>query len=217
MFNDYNRIIASSLSGVCEIITIQPIDYLKTVKQTNIKFNYKHMYNGLSIRLAGVIPMRIIFWSSLDYFNSLGFSSIKSGIYSSILQTCIDYPIEIQKTNRMLNIKRTILNTIKKSNNLMSFNIHLIRNIIFTISVNYMIQNNNDYYSAGIGGFIGCILSQPFDSLKTWYQTGNLNYPKHWNIKDYMKGGLYRSGMSIITMNISWFIYKKINEILNKK
>ena len=217
MFNDKNRIISSSISGVCEIISIHPIDYLKTIKQTNKQFNFKNIYNGLSIRLLGVVPMRVIFWTSLDYFNSLKYSSIKSALYSSFLQTIVDYPIEIQKTNRMLNIKSSVIQSIKKINNINAFNIHLVRNSIFTICVNYMITNNDSYLNAGIGGFIGCILSQPFDSLKTWYQTGNLNYPKNWTIKDYMRGGLYRAGMSIITMNISWFMYKNIYKLLNKK
>ena len=88
---------------------------------------------------------------------------------------------------------------------------HLLRNVFFAICVNKIIQiDPNSTYHAAIGGFIGSILTQPFDNLKTWYQSGNLNFPKKWNFKNYMIGWNYRASVSLLSMNIGWVTFNKV-------
>jgi hypothetical protein len=217
---------AAIITGVTEVIVTHPIDYIKTISQSNNmstnKINYydalKTPYKGVISRLVGVVPMRFIFWNSLEFFKNKKFSSLQSGILTSIVQTTIDYPIEQIKTKQILN-NTTILNSFfspkcKCNINIISaFNFHLIRNMGFAVCFNKIIQLDNDslYYGA-VGGFVGSVLTQPFDSLKTWYQVGNMKYPKHWSAKHYMIGWHYRCMISLLSMNIGWIIFHRIKD-----
>ena len=93
----YNKLEASLFSGIVEVIATHPLDYAKTVLQNNpnskLKDYIKTPYKGVTSRLIGVVPMRILFWNSLDYFKSLGYNPVLSGLYTSIIQTCVDYRI----------------------------------------------------------------------------------------------------------------------------
>ena len=106
MSDNMNNIMAASLSSIAEVITTHPLDYAKTLQQNN-SFNFntfiKRPYTGLSSRIVGIIPLRIIYWNSIDYFSSLNYSSLNTGILTSVLQTTVDYPIEQIKINKMLN------------------------------------------------------------------------------------------------------------------
>ena len=67
------------------------------------------------------------------------------------------------------------------------------------------------YYGA-IGGFTASLLTHPFDSLKTWYMSGNKSFPIKWTFENYMRGWYYRSGVSLISMNIGWIIYYRLSK-----
>ena len=222
---DENRIKASIISGIMEVGVTHPLDYIKTILQTRIgKKNedsfktiklLKTPYKGITSKLIGTIPMRIIFWCSLDNFNSNGYNPIVSGCLTSIIQTSIDYPIEQIKTQRMVHNKK-ILESFKNLNFLGAITTHLFRNIGFAIIVNSTISMNRDSnYHAAIGGFVGSILTQPFDNLKTWYQSGNKKFPKHWKLKNYMVGWNYRASVSLLSMNVGWITYHKVKCLLN--
>ena len=91
-----------------------------------------------------------------------------------------------QKKSEIFNILK-ILESFKNLNFSGVITTHLFRNIGFAIIVNSTISMNRDSnYHAAIGGFVGSILTQPFDNLKTWYQSGNKKFPKHWKLKNYM-------------------------------
>ena len=205
---------ASIISAITEVIFTHPIDNAKTVFQNNPNANYKDIlknpYNGLSSRLYGIIPMRIIFWNSLDFFQKKGFNSVSSGVLTSIIQTSVDYPIEQIKTQKIINNKPFYL-SFKNISILKSGFTHLGRNAIFATTFNGVIQRDRKslYYGA-IGGFFGSLISHPFDSLKTWYQSGNHNYPNHWTFQDYMRGWNYRCSLSLISMNIGWIVYSRL-------
>lgn len=222
---DDNRMKASLISGIMEVGVTHPLDYIKTILQskTGSKNNdsfktislLKTPYKGITSKLAGTIPMRIIFWCSLDKFNSVGINPILSGFITSLIQTTIDYPIEQIKTQRMVNNRR-VLDSFKNINLKGAIIPHLFRNIGFAITVNYIINKNPDSnYHGAIGGFIGSILTQPLDNLKTWYQSGNILFPKHWKLKNYMVGWNYRASVSLLSMNVGWVTYHKVKCLLN--
>lgn len=207
---NYTQLISSSISGLVEILIIHPIDYYKTKRQVNIK--NINIYSGIYPRLIGVIPMRMIFWSSISYFNEKKVNPLLSGFYTSVLQTAIDYPVEQIKIQQMNNIKP--INAFRNINLKGAISSHLLRNSIFAMSTSYVINKyRDDHIIISLMVLAGTIVSQPLDSLKTWYQVGNINYPK-WRIKEYFKGSLYRCTMALLGVNIGWFVYKKCLSIL---
>ena len=170
----------------------------------------------MSSRLVGIVPMRILFWGSLDYFESKGFNPITAAIATSMIQTSIDYPIEQIKIQKMVNNKN-IISSFKNIKFTPSITFHLCRNIGFAVFVNILIKKNKDsIYLGAIGGVLGSIISHPFDSLKTWYQSGNKNFPKHWKLKNYMQGWQYRCTISLLSMNIGWIVYYRLKKLLEK-
>ncbi len=222
--NDTTRIKASIISGIMEVGVTHPLDYIKTVLQSRTGANknssirtiklLKTPYKGITSKLIGTIPMRILFWCSLDNFNNKGYSPITSAFFTSIIQTIIDYPIEQIKTQKMVHNKR-INESFKNINFYGAIIPHLFRNICFAITVNCIIQTNPDSsYHGAIGGFIGSILSQPLDNLKTHYQSGNISFPKDWKLKNYMVGWNYRASVSLLSMNIGWVTYHKVKCLL---
>lgn len=211
------KIKASIISSIAEISVIHPIDYIKTLKQkdknTNIIKALKTPYIGIYPRLIGTVPMRFLFWNSLNNFNQKGYKAVVSGFYTSILQTFIDYPIELSKTQK-INNNIDFKKSFKNINHIGSYSTHLSRNALFAVILNYSIQKDpNSYYIAGLSAGIASLISQPFDSLKTWYQSGNYKYPKNWNFYNYMRGYEYRCSISIIGMNIGWIIFYKLSNI----
>jgi len=215
---------ASILAGCTEVIVTHPFDYIKTISQSNnisnSKINYydalRTPYKGIISRLFGIVPMRFIFWNSLEYFKNKNFNSLQSAILTSIIQTTIDYPVEQIKTQQILkkNLKKgDLLKSFNYKSSIPAFNFHLIRNMGFAICFNKIIHLDTEslYYGA-IGGFVGSILTQPMDSLKTWYQIGNTKFPKHWLSKHYMIGWHYRCIISLLSMNIGWIIFHRIKD-----
>lgn len=221
----YSKIKSSIIAGLMEVLVTHPIDYIKTLSQNGnstkniLSKIIKNPYLGVQSRLIGVIPMRIIFWNTLNYFQKNNYSPISTGVLTASIQTIIDYPIEQLKIQCMINkknvnqpIKQTLKNAINNSN-IYGFITHLSRNILFASTFTTLINNDpNSYYLAAIAGFSGAIISHPLDSLKTWYQIGNTKYPKLWTTKDYFKGWHHRSIISLISMNIGWFIFNKFND-----
>jgi hypothetical protein len=207
---------ASVISAIIEVSTTHPIDYLKTIVQNNKNVNYKEVlktpYKGLTSRFVGIVPMRMLFWNSLDYFQNKGFNAYSSAIITSVIQTSIDYPIEQAKTQRIIHNKK-FMDSFKGVKLRESILVHLMRNMFFAISVNSIInRDKNSFYYGALGGFCGSLITHPLDTLKTWYQSGNKNFPNHWKIKDYMAGWGYRCSVSLIGMNIGWIIYHRLKE-----
>lgn len=73
---DKQKYIAGGLSGIIEVIITHPLDYIKTKEHeyvqkgiTNkdfynniIKKNPINLYQGITPRLIGILPMRCVFW-----------------------------------------------------------------------------------------------------------------------------------------------------------
>ena len=211
---------ASIVSAITEVATTHPIDYLKTIIQNNqntlklsdLRELLKTPYKGVSSRFIGIVPMRIIFWNSLDYFKKKGFNVYNAAIITSLIQTSVDYPIEQAKTQKIIN-NNNFLNSFQGIKISHALSTHLIRNMGFAVCVNAIIQKNPDsFYYGAFGGFLGSLITQPFDSLKTWYQSGYQKYPNHWNFNNYMKGWQYRCSVSLIGMNVGWIIYHRLKD-----
>ena len=203
------KIKASLISSFVEVSVTHPIDYLKTLKQNN-NYSFKKFlnnpYKGVSSRFIGVAPMRLIYWNSISFFKERNFSSLQTGVYASSLQTIVDYPIEQIKIRKMVNSNSIF----KNSNHFIGFSTLLARNIGFCVTfvscVNFI---DNDYYSGAVGGLLGAFITQPFDSLKTYYQSGNKKFPK-WNLYKYMIGWQHRCLISMLSMNIGWYIFNNM-------
>lgn len=224
--NNINQQIKASIySGIIEVVITHPLDYTKTIIQNKQQFNLKQYiknpFVGLSSRIIGIVPMRILFWNSLSYFQSKNYHPVSTGLLTAIIQTSIDYPIEQIKIQKILN-NNNLSSAFKQKGLFQGYIATLSRNSGFAIILQSIInsipknnqsnQSNNytiskQYYYGAIGGFTGALLTHPFDSLKTWYQKGNSSFPYHWTIKDYYKGWYFRCGISLISMNIGYIIF----------
>ena len=214
-----NSIYSSFISGSIELSVVYPLEYLKTIVQNNKHLSYKDYkrymrtpYRGVGVKMIGFVPMRVGFWNGMDYFNRNGYGVIKSGVYTAGLQTLIDYPIEQIKTQRVLN-DVNMRNAFYDVKFMPSFGVHLMRNMIFMGVLNSVIESDRDsMYVGGVGGLVGSLITQPLDTLKTWYQSGKKSYPVGWGFKDYMRGWQYRGVISLLSMNIGWLVFSRLNK-----
>ncbi len=195
-----------------EVATTHPLDVIKTRVQMSKKIIPNQLYKGIGSRLLGSYPMRLIYWNSTNYCKENKINPILGGAVVGFLQTTMDYPIEVIKTNKVINNLSwsASFNKVKNSH---AFLIHFKRNLLFASSVITsvsMFKDNN--YASGIGGLIGSVISHPLDSLKTWYQSGKQSFPHHWGFADYFRGVLYRGGISFVGMNIGWLSYKYFDQ-----
>jgi solute carrier family 25 2-oxodicarboxylate transporter 21 len=206
--------IAGSLSGIMEVIITHPLDRIKTEmqimslnsgnsiipnnKKSSILFginniykknNISGFYSGIFPRLLGIIPMRLIYWSSMTtsthYINDDNTKkninnylsnnmtnyiiNIFPGITTGIAQSVIDNPVEVIKIKMMSS--RSFETNIKNVHHLyQGFGYLLSRNIFFAIPCAYSIKTYGDTYpflAGAFGGMIGSIISHPFDVIKT--------------------------------------------------
>lgn len=192
-------ILASCLSGIVEVITTHPIDYIKTEKQKDKRFTFKNkkpfdFYTGITPRLFGVVPMRCLFWCSQSSINNylktnniqhkLNFLYVGTGC--AFIQTLIDSPIENMKMKLLAGEKIQVKNIL----NCKGFAPNLYRNIVFASTFSYFsysekIKNTKETFLYSlIGGLTGSIISQPLDYVKTIKQKTCKSYYKNTLISD---------------------------------
>lgn len=187
--------INSIISSFIELIITHPIDYYKNLHQNNITKPFhiikKNPFLGIKPKLYGMIPMRIVFWNTLYILENKKTNPFIIPIITATTQTIIDYPLEQIKFNTIFNSKPT--------NIYKAISTHYIRNIIFSYNFFFFTHINiNPWIGGALGGIFGSITSQPFDSLKTYYQSGNFQTPK-WNTTQYFKGTLPRTFICLIS------------------
>jgi len=213
------RIKSSVVSGLIEVCCTHPLDFAKTIlqnekgqrKQAFQEF-LKQPYKGVSSRIIGIVPMRILFWNSITYFKEKGYHPVMAGIYTAFIQTSVDFPIEQIKTQKMLKNNHNIMSAFRQPGLPYGFGANLSRNMGFAVVLNCIIDGHDgSYYHGALGGFLGAVLTQPLDSLKTWYQAGNSTYP-NWQVQNYFRGWHLRAGISLISMNIGWFVFSKMKQ-----
>ena len=100
------------------------------------------------LRVLGIVPLRIVYWNSINYFSKRLSSNTYRFIYC-FFTNLIDYPIEQIKINKMLN---------KNFFNPMGYISLLSRNIIFAIGFAISINSiENKNYNGAVGGFVGSL------------------------------------------------------------
>ena len=218
------RIKSSAISGILEVLATHPLDFAKTILQSSDKTArtkaysqfLQQPYKGVSSRIVGIVPMRVLFWNSITYFKQQGYSPILAGLYTACIQTSVDFPIEQIKTQKMLKNNHNLLAAFRQPGMIPGFGANLGRNVGFAIVLNCCIDGHDgSYYHGALGGFLGAVLTQPLDSLKTFYQTGNTTFPREWTASNYFRGWHLRAGISLISMNIGWFVFSKMQQYLS--
>jgi solute carrier family 25 2-oxodicarboxylate transporter 21 len=258
--------IASGISGIFEVLISHPLDRIKTelqimtlnnVNKNQISSNpniisgittiYKNnklkgFYSGILPRLTGIIPMRLIYWSTMTYttdyininhtkinnlFNNYLTNDISNftinlipGLITGLTQSIIDNPIEVAKIKLM-----TGTYNFKLSNIYQGFSYLVARNIIFAIPVAYSIKKygkDNPFFAGAIGGIMGSFLSHPLDVIKTERQRHKTDKTKKitllnmilTNPKSLMSGLIMRTTLSFVNMGIGFMVFNYIyNEL----
>jgi hypothetical protein len=209
------KINASVISGIAEVMTTYPIDYLKTIKQANKPMDifWSNPYRGAMPRVMGLIPMRMVFWNSLYFCHNKNYSNLKTSVIASFAQTIIDYPTEQIKIQKMIH-KRHINECLKINTLAPGFITTLGRNFGFLYIMNYFIVNgdDNNMLNSAVGGLVGSFVTHPLDTLKTHFQhNDSFKLPK-FTFRQYFNGGLYRCSISIISMGIGWNVFNMIKD-----
>ena len=208
-------LIPSICSSFVEVVVTQPIDVIKTLKQTDnkITFNIKTLYSGFIPRASGNIPSRSIFLFSQDFLKSeldqtKRINKIIIPGLSGFAQTLVDTPIE--------NLKMKQIFKLDKINYYKGFISHLSRNIIFLVPVFNFKEYGKEHqaFYGAIGGIIGSYISHPLDTIKTLTQTDKKDKIKNLHIKDYFRGAHLRASMAFINMSISLYIFEYLKETL---
>lgn len=203
--------LSAGISGIIETSLTHPIDSIKTkIQEISLDKNFKHkcssleaikiiysqnklsgFYSGITPKIIGIIPMRMIYWSTMAKMNKITknqsgfFKYIVPGFVAGFVQTFVDTPIETIKIKLMTsNNDKNIYSQLFKFENIKKiysgFCPNVIRNCIFAIvvasSVKVYGQNDdkhnkyNKFFVGAMGGFVGSFLSQPFDVIKTELQ-----------------------------------------------
>ena len=116
----------------------------------------------------------------------------------------------------MLKNNHSIVSAFRQPGIFYGYSANLTRNMGFAIVLNCCIDGHDgSYYHGALGGFLGAVLTQPLDSLKTWFQAGNGSYPSNWQVQNYLRGWHLRAGISLISMNIGWFVFSKMKQYLD--
>lgn len=218
------KIIAGSFSGLCEVLITHPLDYIKTLLQYNnnkISCKTYNFYRGITPRIFGVVPMRTIFWTTLEGSKYYLPDNIKdtdrlilSGLFAGIAQSAIDVPIENMKIQRMIrNNKFCDINLYNGSS------VTITRNVGFAIILNLFLHLGNDhsnksidFFRAGVGAVVASIITQPLDYFKTQIQSNKTIYDIR--LKALFSGYLTRASMGFINMSIGYSVFSTINDLI---
>jgi len=204
---------ASIISGIAEVYTTYPIDFIKTIRQSNKSMSlfFNNPYRGVTARLVGVVPMRILFWNTIHYSHNHNYSNFKTAILTSSIQTLVDYPVE-QITIRKMIYNNSLNNCFKIKTLIPGFSSTLCRNFGFAYIVNAWISGKDEdkdsnFMNGAIGGLLGAVLTHPLDTLKTYYHTNNTYKLPNYTIKQWFTGVTHRSTKCLIAMSIGWSVF----------
>lgn len=258
--------VSAGLSGIIEALTTHSLDRLKTEMQKSALIGnptriietskniykaggFSNFYSGIIPRLCGIVPMRFVYWTSMQKMNEfvenklthipIIFKYTVPGLVIGSVQTILNNPIEVMKIKLMtkevndnLNIKIFTFHGIKKV--YAGFIPTIVRNCIFAICVSSIAQiykDENKFCTGAAGGFIGSLLSQLFDMVKTELQryrtndsdikTKNMfkvlhNVYKENPSKLWAKSTM-RCSLGIINMGVGFYAFGVISEFLNNK
>lgn len=207
-----SQCLQTGLAGAAEVVTTYPTDYLKTLKQSGDSFSLfkSNPYRGFSVRLAAVLPVRLVFWGSYKVSKTYQWSPTQSALFMSLCETAVDFPAEQVKIQRMLNPRSLSLKQCFVAHSIYpSLGTMFGRNLSFLLvyhHVNQVCQKYTDW-SACIAGLMGSIVSHPFDTIKTYYQSQPNNVKialskSHLSPRFLFAGCAYRCVANFIGMGI---------------
>jgi hypothetical protein len=193
----------SLIAGVVELIVTHPLDYYKNLIQNNYSNPVKRIIInplvGIKPKIIGLIPMRMSFWLGLDYCNSKKYNLVKTSFLMGTSQIIIDYPLEQLKINQIFNST--------PKNYLGAVLPHYGRNLLFVSCFLYSKSKiDNPFVGGAVGGLVGSIISHPLDSLKTYFQSGQIKYPQ-WKLKNYFRGLIPRASICLVSMSIGYGVF----------
>lgn len=227
-----NSFFAGAISGIVEVICTHPIDYMKTMKQQNHSLRYivsntpfPQYYSGVIPRVLGIIPVRFTFWGTQSYIQTLlkthhihsKYNFMLIGTGAACMQSIVDTPVEIAKIALMTETGKS---TWKIPNIVKGFGPTLFRNILFANCVSYSCSHMKSpcekmetLISAGLGGLVGSVISQPLDYVKTQKQLpipdkrSSMQILREESWSTLFRGGSYRALLGMSTMGVGYFTY----------
>jgi solute carrier family 25 (mitochondrial 2-oxodicarboxylate transporter), member 21 len=241
--------LSAGLSGIVEAMTTHPIDRVKTEMQrltldkTDASFRsalrsifqsggLTGFYSGIVPRLIGVVPMRLMYWGTLNNMNDITSSSsnrfvqyVVPGIVAGAVQSIVDNPIEVLKTKLMTGATNVQWRTLYDG-----FVPLISRNIVFAIHVGCFTKlwgQDQPFLAGAFGGMIGSIVSQPFDVIKTEMQRHHQThssagfteifrtvYKQGW--QKLFAGTMMRCTLGFANMGIGFMVLKHIQIKITK-
>ena len=180
---------AGGLSGLVEVFITHPVDSWKTHSQVVRSGGKWRPFAGIGPRLAGVVPMRVLFWGSMmtlgDHMHPMA-----AGAITGALQTCIDAPIENAKIGKMLGVPTA---------HFRGFLPHCARNVGFAAAVAASLPLG----LGPLGAVVGTVLTHPLDTLKTSAQSGLAR-------RSLMSGMLPRTTQAVVAIAVGQTVHKLV-------
>ena len=191
--------IAASISALAEVVCTHPIDSVKTRLQTGHRLDrpLQWMYRGVGYRLCGVVPMRIVFWQTMDLSRSYLPSPILAGAVAGICQSIVDVPIECSKIQKMTG------GTVRFNTLFNGALFNTARNAGFAAGVCAGREWYGGWQGAILGALVGSVLTHPLDTLKSRAQ-GTVVHARHHSL---WQGVYARALLSCSTMGVGALVY----------
>jgi len=205
---------AAAVSGIVEVSTTYPIDFLKVIRQSSkpMSLFWSNPYRGVSARFMGVVPTRMLFWNSIYYCKHNELSLTQTSLLLSSLLTLVDYPIEQVSVRKML-YKAPLRECFKKATLVPGLSATLLRNFGFIYTMNYSITRQSDkhaFTAGAMGGLFGALLTHPLDTLKTHYHYQDTHKLPTHTLKQYYRGCAHRCIRCLTAMGIGWYVFNLI-------
>ena len=155
-------IAASAFAAVSEVMLTHPIESAKVRLQTgrNLRNPRAWVWNGMGVRIAGILPVRIVFWSTMET-SQKKFTPAGAGAIAGLAQSVVDTPVEAAKIARMTGGK-----VVWGKNLLRGFHWNVPRNMGFAAGVSVG-RAEGSWWGPPVGAVMGAILTQPLDTLKS--------------------------------------------------
>lgn len=158
------------LTSMGESVLTHPLDVIRIrfTNRTNVWRGIRGIYSGLTYKVIGLIPNRIVFLGGNTIAKKNNIDFLTRSIVLGTLQSCVDLPFLMWRTSAAEGIPF-------KFNRLPRGLLPLIgRNTIFAIGLfgsRDLRPFQNYYYNTLIGCVIGVCMSQPLEVIRTQKQS----------------------------------------------